>query len=266
MNVPGALRALWRYRSFIAGNVERELRLRYTGSVLGVAWNLLEPLALVLIYVVVFGELMRARLPGSRGPHDYGVYVLAGMLVWLAFSQIIGRCINLFIDNANLLKKAAFPRVTLVASAIASSLVDVGLIALVFVVVLVAIGRFPGAIALTLLVPLAITVVLATGIGIFAGTLNVLFRDVGHVTTIGLQFWFWLTPIVYPRSILPEAVRAVIDWNPLTPLVAAFQGVFVAAHAPDWTSLAGVALGSVLAFGLGYALFKGNAATLVDEL
>lgn len=266
MNVPGALRALWRYRSFIAGNVERELRLRYTGSVLGVAWNLLEPLALVLIYVVVFTEVMHARLPGGGGKHDYGVYVLAGMLVWLAFSEIVGRCVNLFIDNANLLKKAAFPRVTLVASAVASALVNVGLIALVFVIVLAAIGRFPGAVTLTLLAPLAIAVVLATGIGIFVGTLNVLFRDVGHVTTIGLQFWFWLTPIVYPRSILPDAFRAIVDWNPLSPLVAAFQAVFVTGHAPDWASLAGVALGSAAAFAFGYALFKGNAATLVDEL
>ena len=266
MSVPGVLRAMWRYRSFIAGNVERELRLRYTGSVLGVAWNVLEPLALVLIYVVVFSEVMHARLPGSGDRHDYGVYVLAGMLVWLAFSEIVGRCVNLFIDNANLLKKAAFPRVTLLASAIASSLVNVGLIAVLFATVLVAIGRFPGWVTLTLLAPLAVTVVLAAGLGIFLGTLNVLFRDVGHVTTIALQFWFWLTPIVYPRSVLPEAFRSAVAWNPLAPLVAAFQSVFVTARAPDWPSLAGVSAGALVVFALGYALFKGNAATLVDEL
>jgi lipopolysaccharide transport system permease protein len=266
LSIPGALRALWRYRSFIAGNVERDFRLRYTGSVLGVAWNLLEPLALVLVYVVVFAEVMHARLPGGRDAYDYALYVLAGMLVWLCFSEIVGRCVNLFIDNANLLKKAAFPRVTLVASAIASSLVNLGLMMLVFGAVLVVIGRFPGWIALILFAPVAITIVLASGLGILLGTLNVLFRDVAHATAIFLQFWFWLTPIVYPASVLPDRFRAVAAWNPLTPLVSAFQTVIVSADTPDWRALGATLVVALVAFAVGYALFKGNAATLVDEL
>ena len=267
LSVPGAARALWRYRGFIAGNVEREFRLRYTGSVLGVAWNLLQPLALVLVYVLVFTEVMRARLPGGGGDaYDYSLYVLAGMLVWLPFSEIIGRCVNLFIDNANLLKKAAFPRVTLLASAILSSLVNLGLIALVFALVLVAIGRFPGLVVLTLLAPITVMVVLAAGLGILLGTLNVLFRDVGQFTSIALQFWFWLTPIVYPLGVLPERFRVIAARNPLSPLVDAFQSVFLHARAPDWAALGIVAVMAIAVFALGYALFKGNAATLVDEL
>lgn len=266
VSIPGVFRALWRYRGFIAGNVEREFRLRYTGSVLGVTWNLLQPLALVVIYVVVFTEVMQARLPGGGDAYDYGLYVLAGMLVWLPFSEIIGRCVNLFIENANLLKKAAFPRVTLLASAVLSSLVNLGLVALVFVLVLVTIGRFPGWSMLALAAPVAITVVFAAGLGILLGTLNVLFRDVGQFTTIALQFWFWLTPIVYPPSVLPEKFQGVAAFNPLSPLVGAFQSVFVNARAPDWSSLGTVAAVALIVFGLGYALFKGNAATLVDEL
>jgi len=164
------------------------------------------------------------------------------------------------------MKRAAFPLVTLVASAIASSLVNLGLIMLVFGAVLVAIGRFPGWIALTLVAPIAITIALASGLGILLGTLNVLFRDVAHATGIVLQFWFWLTPIVYPASILPDRLRGVATWNPLTPLVGAFQSVILAAEAPHWKSLGAVLVVAIVAFAMGYALFKGNAATLVDEL
>lgn len=266
VSVPGILRALWRYRGFITGSVGREFRLRYTGSVLGVAWNLLQPLALVFVYVVVFAQVMRVRLPGSADTFDYGVYVLAGMIVWLSFSEIIGRCVTLFTDNANLLKKAAFPRVTLLASAVLSSLVNLGLVASVFLLFLLVMGRFPGWITLVLLAPLAVTVILGAGLGILLGTLNVLFRDVGPFTSMALQFWFWFTPIVYPLNVLPDQLRGAIAYNPLTPLVGAFQEVFVHARAPDWASLSAVSAIAVIVFALGYALFKGNAATLVDDL
>jgi homopolymeric O-antigen transport system permease protein len=266
VRLPGVAIALWRYRGFIAGNVAREFRLRYTGSVLGVAWNLLQPLAQVLIYVVVFSQVMQAHLPGSGDRYVYSVYVLGGMLVWTCFSDIVGRCVNLFVDNANLLKKAAFPRVTLLASAILSSLVNLGLIALVFFAALAIIGRFPGWIVVTLLVPLAVTVVFAAGLGILLGTLNVLFRDVGQFTGIALQFWFWLTPIVYPPRVLPDPFQGFAARNPLSPLVSAFHSVLLQGHLPDWASLGFAAIVASIVFILGYALFKGNVATLVDEL
>jgi lipopolysaccharide transport system permease protein len=266
MSVPGIFLALWRYRSFIASSVAREFRLRYTGSVLGVAWNLLHPLALVSVYVVVFGQVMRARLPGSADTIDYSLYVLAGMLVWLPFAEIIGRCVNLFTENANLLKKAAFPRVTLLASAVLSSLVNFAILTGVFVAFLVIIGRFPGWITIVLLAPVAVTLVFGAGLGILLGTLNVLFRDVGQFTTIALQFWFWFTPIVYPLTALPEALRKAVAYNPLSPPARAFQDVFVHARMPDWQSLGAVSVIAVAIFALGYALFKWNAATLVDEL
>jgi lipopolysaccharide transport system permease protein len=144
--------------------------------------------------------------------------------------------------------------------------VNLALVTGVFVAFLVVMGRFPGWITLALLAPVAVTLVFGAGLGILLGTLNVFFRDVGQFTTIALQFWFWFTPIVYPLSALPEELRRAVAYNPLSPLVGAFQAVFVHARMPDWFSLSVVSLIAVGMFVLGYMLFKWNAATLVDEL
>ncbi|KAK0340833.1 hypothetical protein LTR94_028890, partial [Friedmanniomyces endolithicus] len=107
---------------------------------------------------------------------------------------------------------------------------------------------------------------LALGIGMVVGILNVFFRDVGQVMTIALQFWFWFTPIVYPASILPEHVRPLLDWNPMAPVIQAWQTVLVKGQSPDWSSLGFPLVLALLLCALGLRMFRKRAGEIVDEL
>jgi len=109
-------------------------------------------------------------------------------------------------------------------------------------------------------------VLFAIGLGVILGVLNVFFRDVGYFFGIFLQFWFWLTPVVYPISIIPERFRALIDWNPMALIVEAFQAIFVQKQLPDWQGLRFVLLLTILFCSLGFILFRQHSGEMVDEL
>src|SRR3546814_999156 len=118
------LRALWSYRGFILGSVKREFQSKYRNSLLGAAWTVLNPLAMILVYTVIFSQIMRAKLPGIDSTFAYSIYLCAGLLTWGLFAEIVGRSQNVFLEHANLLKKLSFPRLCLPVTLVLSSLVN----------------------------------------------------------------------------------------------------------------------------------------------
>src|SRR5579862_7964714 len=107
------LRTLWTYRGFVASSVKREFQSKYRNSILGAAWMIINPLAMILVYTLIFSQVMRAKLPGLNSAFAYSIYLCAGTLTWGLFAEIIGRGQNVFIENANLIKKLTFPRICL---------------------------------------------------------------------------------------------------------------------------------------------------------
>ncbi len=209
------LSALVRYRGFVFGSVKREFQTRYRTSMLGALWLILQPLAMIAVYTVIFSEVMRSRMPGVENTFGYSIYLCAGVLTWGLFAEIISRAQSVFVDNANLLKKISFPRIALPAIVTCSALLNFAIIFSLFLVFLVATGNFPGMAFFGLVPLLLVQVVFSIGLGITLGVLNVFFRDVGQFTGILLQFWFWFTPVVYPWHVLPEGVRPLIRLNPM---------------------------------------------------
>lgn len=260
------LHSIWLYRGFILGSVMRELLSRYHRSLLGIMWALLNPLVMITVYTVVFSEIMRTRLPGMGGKYIYSIYLCAGLLTWNFFSEILSKTLTVFIDNGNLLKKVNFPKACLPAIILISESANFGIIFLIFMAMQAVIGTFPGPLLLAVFPVLVIQAALAVGLGVLLGTLNVFFRDINHIVKIGLQFWFWLTPIVYPLSIVPEYMRAVFQLNPLFPLTEAYQRVFVIHEAPRWETLVPVAIFAAFILWLGLHTFRKNAGEIVDEL
>lgn len=260
------LRGLWAYRGFILGTVQREFQQRYRNSLLGAAWTVLNPLAMIVVYTVIFSQVMRARLPGVDSTFAYSIYLCAGLLTWGLFSEITSRAQNVFLDNANLLKKLNFPRLTLPISVVATACLNFAIVFTLFITFLLLSGNFPGLAFVALVPVLAIHIAFAIGLGISVGVLNVFFRDVGQFFTILLQFWFWLTPIVYPANVLPEALQPVITFNPLAHLAAAYQSILVAGQWPRWEPLVGVALVAAALCMLAYRLFRKRSGEMVDEL
>jgi lipopolysaccharide transport system permease protein len=266
MIAPSMLRGLWAYRGFVMGSVKREFQSKYTNAMLGATWSLLSPLAMIIVYTVIFAEVMHNKLPGSSSTFAYSIYLCAGILTWGLFAEIVARGQNVFIEHANLIKKISFPRICLPLIVVLGALVNFGIIFGLFTLFLLGSGTFPGWNYLAIVPLLALQVLLAVGIGMIAGVLNVFFRDVGQFVTIALQFWFWLTPIVYPASILPASVRGLLDYNPMARLVQAYQAVLVRGVAPDWAALLPVLVLAVLLCVLGLRLFRKRSGEMVDEL
>jgi len=260
------LKALWAYRGFILGSVKREFQSRYQNSLLGAAWTILNPLAMIVVYTVIFSQVMRARLPGVDSTFAYSIYLCAGVLTWGLFADIAGRAQTVFLENAGLLKKLNFPRMSLPVTVVTNALLNFGIVLSLFTLFLVATGNFPGWVFLGLVPVLAILVLFAIGLGVTLGILNVFFRDVGQFFTIFLQFWFWLTPIVYPASILPEPVARYLDLNPMAGLINACQDILVHGRWPDAWRLLPVLVLAVLLCALGLRLFRRHSGELVDEL
>lgn len=262
----GFLRPLWAYRGFIYGSVKREFQSKYRNSLLGGAWTFLNPLAMILVYTVIFSQVMKAKLPGIESGFAYSIYLCAGVLTWGLFAEIVGRGQNIFLDNANLLKKISFPRMCLPIITVLNASVNFAIIFSLFLIFLIFVGFWPGWVIFSLIPILLIQLLLAIGLGMTLGVLNVFFRDVGQFFGIFLQFWFWLTPIVYPATILPESIKSIMAINPMYPLIQAYQGIFVLGQLPDWGTLFYPLVLGIVLCGLGLRLFRQHVGEMVDEL
>jgi lipopolysaccharide transport system permease protein len=260
------LKAIYRYRAFIAGSIAREFQSKYRNSLLGALWNILNPLAMITVYTVIFSQIMRSRLPGIDGLFAYSIYLCAGVLTWGFFAEIVGRAQNVFIENANLIKKLSFPRLCLPLIVVLNASLNFSIVFALFLVFLLATGNFPGWVFLAVLPVLLVQVMFSIGLGMTLGVLNVFFRDVGQLFGIVLQFWFWLTPIVYPINVLPERLVGYFAYNPMAVLIGAYQQIFVYSLWPDWSALLPVLGLSLMLCLLGAHLFRKHAADMVDEL
>ncbi|MDG2303594.1 MAG: ABC transporter permease [Candidatus Binatia bacterium] len=260
------LDGLWRYRTFIASMVRREFQARYLGSALGSLWSVLNPLAMIFIYTVIFGQVMRARLPGVEDGTSYGIFLCAGLLPWNMFVETLQRGTNVFVDQGNLLKKMTFPRASLPIIVVASALVNFAIIFGLLLFVMLVLGRFPGWPLLGLVPLLFLQQMIAVGIGVGLGVLNVFFRDVGQAVGILLQFWFWFTPIIYPLSILGERLQFLVRLNPMTAFVDAYQGILLYDRSPDWLSFLPHLVLACLALALGRKIFRRLAGEMTDYL
>lgn len=233
---------------------------------LGAAWTVINPLAMIVVYTVIFSEVMHSRLQGVDNTFAYSIYLCAGMLTWGLFAEITGRAQSMFLDNANLLKKLSFPRLCLPVTVVLNASLNFAIVFGLFTIFLVISGNFPGWAYIALLPVLLIQMAFAIGLGISLGVLNVFFRDVGQFFGIVLQFWFWLTPIIYPVTILPEEFKSLMSYNPMAHLTGAYQAILVNGQWPNWFTLWPVTLLSLLLCILGLRLFRKHAGEMVDEL
>ena len=262
----GMLLGAWRYRYFILSSIKTEFRVRFIRSRLGGLWMILNPLAQVVIFAFVLSAVLSAKLPGVANRYAYAIYLMAGILGWSLFLEIVNRCLTLFIDNGNILKKLVFPRIALPLIVTGSASVNNALLLLAILVIFGVLGHFPGTALIWLPVLMVINVALALGLGLALGVLNVFVRDIGQIVPIVLQFVFWFTPIVYTADIIPREYRGWLILNPLSPIIRGYQSALLYDRAPDWAGLGLVALmaAGLLAFSL--VLFRKASPEIVDQL
>jgi lipopolysaccharide transport system permease protein len=258
--------ALWRYRGFVFSMVQRELRQRYAQSFLGSLWNVIHPLTLILVYTLVFSQVMRSRLPGNELRYGYSIYLCAGLLPWTLFASSLDRGVGVFIEQANLLKKVNFPRVTLPLIVQLSALADFAIIFAIYLVFLIAIGWFPGWPILAVIPLLLIQQGFSAAISLLLGSLNVYVRDIKQMVGIVIQFWFWFTPVVYADAVLPQRATNVLRWNPMWPLVSAYHELFLTRRWPSFSGIWVTIVCALVIGSIGVVAYRRLSPGMTDEL
>lgn len=257
---------LWRYRYFILSSIRGELKGRFVRSRLGGIWFLLHPLAQALIFSIVLAQILQARLPESDVEAAYPIYLLSGLAAWSLFTEILSRSTTIFIEQAPVMKKIAFPRLCLPIVIWGTALLNHLLLLAAILFVFLLFGHVPGWALLSLPLGMVLISGMAFGLGIILGVMNVFIRDIGQAMAIVVQLWFWLTPIVYPASIVPEQYRSLTAINPMAPLVALYQNALLFDRWPQIQSVAGPAIFAATIVGFAFVLFRRASPELVDAL
>lgn len=253
------LRELLRYRSLVLNLVVRDLKSRYKRSVLGFLWSLLNPLAMMLVFTVVFTVIMPSKI------ENYPIFLLCGLLPWNFFTGALMVSINSVAGNANLVKKVYFPREVLPISAVLASLVNFLLgLAVLFVVLIFFHGHFSPWLWLLPLVIL-IQTCFTLGVALFLSAINVYYRDTLMIMDVVLLAWFFLTPVVYSNSILPpnyqvlgmnvDIQRLMYIVNPMASLIAAYRDLLYWGYRTDLDFFLRTAVTAIAILAAGYWYF-----------
>lgn len=223
--------------SYIIEITRRDFAERFAGSVLGSSWAIIWPMVNLFIYIVIFGKIMGARLPGTSEMNAYGIYLAAGLIPWTAFATSINRCTSIFLDKKHIITKVSTSLSSLLLHILLSETVTWFISMVVFFTILGIQGyKFHSSL---LLIPFLyyLQQLLALGLGLFAAVLNVFIRDVREITGVIIQLWFWFTPIVYVPDILPPVVQRVVAWNPAYIIIQSYHRIFVFNDLPPFRAL-----------------------------
>lgn len=259
------LKELWSYRNLVYNLVARDLKVRYKNSILGIIWSWLNPLLMMLIFTFVFGVLYK----GADIP-NYHIHFLSAQLPWNFFSGAVMGGIPSIVSSGHLIKKVYFPREVLPISGVLSNLINFLMALPVFFILAIASGVMPTTYVLLLPIPIVIEVIFATGIVLFLSTLEVYYRDTHMLMDVGMQAWFFITPIIYPMTSLPTEVTLLgitfnpqvwlFRLNPMASIINTYQDILYngTLTAPDF--LARTAVTALLFLIFGYWFFRHHSA------
>lgn len=230
---------------------KRDFIERYSGSALGFIWSFIYPLITILIYMIVFGNLMGARLPGDSSVYSYGVYLVSGLVPWLAFSNTVTRSSTVLIDKKNFITKIHIDLPTLPLFIVLSESITFIVTIVIFCLILLLTGYSFSLYLLLIPVIYGIQQAFAYALGFFLGIFVVFLRDLKEVVNIGFFLWFWFTPIVYVFDILPDFAQQILIWNPALAFISAYHDIFVYAKMPSFIYL-------IIVLALSVVLILGN--------
>ncbi|MGY1807343.1 ABC transporter permease [Blastococcus sp. SYSU D00669] len=267
-----SVRAVWQYRGLIGNFANREIKGKYKGSLLGSAWSLLNPLATLAIYSLVFGFIIKFPTPvaGNGELTNFTVYLFTALVVWNFFSSVTTSGMGALVTAGPLLRKIYFPPFAPVIGSAGAVLnqtaIEFGLLLVVYLVV--------GNIGWTFLLAPVLLVLLAAfslGIGMVLAIANARFRDVSYIVTVLLSLLFYMSPIIYPISLVTDLYGEhpwlrLYEYNPVTTFVEAFRSVLWHLEFPGWAQLGYLTAVSLLVLVGGWTIFQRKSADVSEEL
>lgn len=260
------LRRIIQNRYMIKSLVIRDIRARYIGSFLGLFWSVIHPLSQLLIYYFVFSLILKVKLGPEYKETHFAIWLLIGLLPWMLFSEVVIRAPGAVLEQANLIKKSVFPSEILSFSHLAAALVN-HFIAMT--VIYLFIGFFGVGFSLRnmLFIPYLIGIaLLAMGVSWTLAALNVFFRDIGQVIGVVLNLWFYVTPIIYPKEIIPEQFRNLVELNPVVHAVEGYRMAFLGQASPNLQGLGYLIVTALCLFSMGGLIFKKLKPAFADVL
>jgi lipopolysaccharide transport system permease protein len=268
-----ARRAVWRplwqlprRLDLIVSLTKHELAARYRGSVLGIVWAVLTPIVMIGIFTIIFAGIFKARFGESSSQWDYALYLFCGLLPWNAFQESLQLSSSTIVAHSNLVKRVVFPLETLPVSLSLAALANqmFGTVALVVAAII-----FRGQMHATLvfLPLLVIPQLIATcGAAWLLASLGVFVRDIVQGITLFLMAWMYLTPIIYPETLVPPRYIGIINFNPFTPLVRNYRRIILEGSLPDWQGLAYFSVFAIVSFLFGYWWFARTRKNFADVI
>lgn len=250
---------LWRYRELLYFLTWRDVKIRYKQAFLGFLWAFIQPFLKMVVFSVVFGRL--AGIDSEGFP--YPIFLYAGLLPWQFFADAVNRSGQSIVSEANLITKVYFPRLIMPIASVGAALVDFA-ISFGILIVMMFFFHVSPSVSILMVVPLVLlTVLSALGVGIFVSALNAEYRDFRYALPFLVQIWMFVTPVIYPVSIIPDRWRWVIAVNPMAGIVDAYRSA-IFGKPFDWPHL-GLSLGvAVIMFLIGIAFFRKTEGYFAD--
>ncbi len=253
------LSELWYYRELLYFLTLRDVKVRYKQTLMGLAWVIIQPLATMLIFTLVFNRFVRL----DAGSLPYPLFALSGLLLWLFFANAVTNSTNSLVSNANLITKVYFPRMFIPAASVGAGLVDLGVAFLLLIVM-----SFYYGVTLTLnilFLPIIILMmtVLALGVGLLSAALTVKYRDLRHALPFIIQLWMFASPVIYPTSIVPARWKWLLMINPVAGIIEGFRASLTGSPF-DWLHLSVSAAITLALFVFSVYVFRRFENTFAD--
>jgi len=251
-----------RYRGLLYSLARREIQVRYTQSLFGIAWAIFQPLALMLMFTLIFSALL--NIPSDGVP--YPIFAYSALLPWTLFSTSLNSAIPSLENNAPLIKKIYFPRELFPIASLLAAFVDF-LIAAIILIGMMFYFQVPFTVNILFVVPiLLIQIVFTLGVCLFASAINAYYRDVKYALPLVVQLWLYASPIIYPVTMVPEQLRTLYFLNPMAGIIHGYRTVLIQGLPPDYHYLGIAAVGSVVLLIVSYLYFKRVEMTFADVL
>ena len=244
---------IWLFRDLFYFLTWRDVKVKYKQTIVGVAWAVFQPFVTMVIFTVFFGKL--AKMPSDGVP--YPIFVYSGLLFWTLFASSLSDISNSFVGNERIITKIYFPRIILPVSSIFTNMVDFLISSAIFVGMMIYYGFTPSLVGVLLIPVLILMTIFSTlGIGLLYGSLNVKYRDVRYILPFFIQLLIFITPVIYPVSIVSEKYRWILGLNPMAGVIDAVRAGLLGTKEIDWLLLGVSALSMTFFCLLGYFYFK----------
>ncbi len=262
------LKTNWKYRQTTLDFVKRDFKLRYLGSMLGKYWNVLNPIALIAIYTFIFSVVMKARLGGlaSESRFAYTIYLVSGLLPWTAFMESVTRGTRAYLDHAHIIKKISFPMEILETVVAGSATINFFIAYTIFLIISLLVGHSMSIHIILVPFALVLQILFAVGLAMFLGVLNVFFRDIENLVNIVFMVWFWVTPLVYEFTAVPQQFHWIIYLNPFFYFVDIYHHAVFYQTWPEAWKLGAAAGIAIVFFILGSSLLMKFRKDIPDEI